>query len=208
MEQKSDVGLMGPRTFGRDGNIQLTCGRLPTIWNTFCQFLALDRVANRWPLFAGFQLGINEHERSREVEVLSGCFWLARRRAISEVGLLDERFFFYAEDVDWCKRFRDARWKLWFVAEAQATHYGGGSSGNATLRFTIEILRANLLYWKKHHGQKGRAAYWALAMAQHCLRLIARGAVELSSSHANEKTKQKLEEHKVCVRWLLTGKGV
>ncbi len=208
LEREPKVGLAGPKVFGRDSKLQASCGRLPTVWNITCEFLFLNKLFRGWPLFAGFQMKIDDTDRSSEVEVLSGCFWLARAAVVAKVGGLDEGFFFYAEDIDWCKRFRDGGWKLMFVPQAKATHFGGGSSSNAPLRYCIEILRANLIYWRKHHGNLGRFTYWALAMIQHSIRLVIRGAARLAGVAKSDETKHKVREHIVCLRWLLTGKGV
>ena len=206
LEEHNEVGLAGPRIAGGDGRLQLTCRRFPTVWNLACCILGLDRVLPRWPLFSGLEMRHWDYTRQGEAEVLSGCFWLARKAAIEQVGGLDERFFFYAEDVDWCKRLRDAGWKISFIPEATATHFGGGSSSNAPLRYSIEMLRANLLYWKKHHGVLGPSVCRVLLLCYHGLRLVPRFLARLV--FATRDRDGKWREHFVCVRWLLTGKGV
>jgi GT2 family glycosyltransferase len=91
-----------------------------------------------------------------------------------------------------------------FVPRATATHFGGGSSSNAPLRYSIEMLRANLKYWKKHHGLFGKCAYYLLALLYHGFRLVPRAVARaLRPAGAGD---QKFREHFVCVRWLLTGK--
>jgi GT2 family glycosyltransferase len=206
LDGHSDIGLAGPRITGGDGCLQLTCRRLPTVWNLTCCALALDRVFSSWPLFSGFEMRHWNYEHQGEVEVLSGCFWLARKAAVEQVGGLDERFFFYAEDIDWCKRFRDAGWKIMFVPQATATHFGGASSSNEPLRYSIEMLRANLIYWKKHHGALGKSSYYLLALIYHSFRFVLRALARVFSSKRDSDSK--LKEHVVCIRWLLTGKRV
>ena len=159
LQTHSDVGLVGPKVLGGDGKLQRTCRRFPTLWNTFCRYMALDTLLPRWPLFSGPEMRHRPQDTQAQVEVLSGCFWMARRSAVDEVGGLDERFFFYAEDVDWCKRFRQQGWKVVFMPTASATHFGGGSSARAPLRYSIELLRASLVYWRKHHGRLGQAVF-------------------------------------------------
>jgi GT2 family glycosyltransferase len=203
-----EVGLAGPKVFGRDKLLQITCGRLPTVWNSFCEFALLGKTFPRWSFLGGFQMSPADHERQREVEVLSGCFMMARNPAVQAVGGLDDRFFFYAEDVDWCKRFGDAGWKVMFVPSATATHFGGGSSSQAPLRYSIEMLRANLTYWKKHHGNLGRSAFFILALVQHGLRFVARACLRLVGLARDKSSQHKFQEHRICLRWLLTGKGV
>jgi len=208
LESRSDVGLVGPKISGGNGRLQYSCGQLPTVWNTTCRYLAVDKFLSRWPLFSGLHMRHWNYDNLAEVGVLSGCFWLARRAAVDEVGGLDERFFFYAEDVDWCKRFWDAGWKIVFVPEAAATHFGGGSSSNAPLRYSVEMLKSNLLYWQKHYGSRGRLICYLLAMVRHCLRFVARGLLRTVGLANGPENKHKLQEDIVCLRWLLTGKGI
>lgn len=208
LDQHPDVGLVGPRVIGGDGNLQRTCHRMPTVWNTACRVLAIDRVFPQWQLLSGFELPHRYHDECTEVEVLSGCFLAARKQAVDEIGGLDERFFFYGEDIDWCKRFWDAGWKLMFVPEAVATHFGGGSSSNAPFRFSIEIHRANMKYWQKHHGIVGQCTYYLLAMVHHGLRLMVRVLKRILGLGSSPNSKHKLKEDVVCLCWLLTGKGV
>ena len=148
------------------------------------------------------------HEGQTDVEVISGCFWMARRQAIEVVGNLDERFFFYAEDVDWCKRFADAGWRLVFLPQACATHFGGGSSLNAPFRYSIELLRSNLAYWRKHRGITGQVTYYLLSVTHHSIRLVARSLKAFGRSGASPDTAFKYRRSLLCLRWLPTGKQV
>jgi GT2 family glycosyltransferase len=207
LELHSDAGLVGPKIFGKEGKIQLTRRRLPTLWNALCRALALDELLARLPGLRDREIGPEAHETLGDAEVISGCFWLARREAVDQVGILDERFFFYAEDVDWCKRFWDEGWKVVFVPKATATHFGGGSSANAPFRFSIELLRANLTYWHKHRGPLGKAAFYSLSLIHHTLRFVQRGLTKLTRRNPSDETVYKFERSKLCLRWLLTGKG-
>jgi len=196
LDQHDNVGLVGPRVIGGDGKLQTTCRSLPTIWNMASGVLGIDLMSNR------------NHDKCAEVEMMSGCFLVARKKAVDEIGGLDERFFFYGEDMDWCKRFRDAGWKLIFVPEATAIHFGGASSLNAPLRFSIELHRANLKYWQKHYGIAGKYVYHLLSMAHHGVRLVVRVLKKILGLGGSSESKHKLNENIVCLRWLLTGKGI
>jgi GT2 family glycosyltransferase len=205
LQTHPEVGLVGPRIVGGDGQLQRTCRRLPTLWNMFCRCVALDSIFPRVPIFSGREMRHWAQDSQREIEVLSGCFWMGRRSAIEQVGGLDERFFFYAEDVDWCKRFWQRGWKVVFVPTASATHFGGGSSANAPLRYSIEMLRANLVYWRKHFGILGQAAFGVLSLVHHVLRLGALTLKRAVTMNSNEETAQKWKRSWVCLWWLLTG---
>jgi len=208
LECHPDVGLVGPKILDQEGHLQHSCGELPTLWNTICRSFALDRIFHHWPLFSGFQMRYFNYNARAEVEILSGCFWVTRKSAIAEVGDLDSRFFFYCEDWDWCKRFHDSGWKILFVPESNATHFGGRSTANAPLHYSIEILKANLLYWQKHHGNLGRLTFYTLATVQHGLRFIVRSFFQCMNRTNTDEAGQKLKEHWACLRWLLTGRNV
>jgi hypothetical protein len=206
LENNSEVGLVGPKVFGRDGGLQRTCRRFPTIWNMLCRVFLLDRVFSRWSLFSGREMRHWSQDTQKEVDVLSGCFWMARRQAVEKVGGLDERFFFYAEDIDWCKRFWNQGWKVVFVPKATATHFDGGSSSNAPLRYNIEMLRANIAYWRKYYGLTGQAAFVFLSIIHHVIRLILFGLKKVVGNDRNGETVYKLKRSLFSLCWLLTGK--
>lgn len=200
-----EASLVAPRILGRDGRLQRTCKRLPGIWNTFCRFVALDRVMPDSPLFSGFELPADQHHETQAVPAIGGCFWLLRRAAIEQVGAFDERFFFYAEDIDWCKRFGEAGWQVVYHPAASATHYGGGSTERAPVRYSIQIIRATLQYWRKHHGGLGWLLCFAMYVGHHGLRLVPRLALWLLSAGRARNTTSKIVEDFSCLRWLLTG---
>lgn len=205
LEHHPRTGLVGPRVTGGDGKLQRTSRRLPGVWNTFCRALALDRAFGGRQVFGGYEAPDAEHGELHEAEVLSGCFIVARRSAVAQVGGLDEQFFFYAEDIDWCKRFVDAGWSLAFIPQATATHFGGGSTAKAPLRFSIEILRATRKYWRKHYGRLGESICRALLVLHHGSRLMARSATLFVGPGRSPTSRQKHKEDIACLRWLLLG---
>jgi hypothetical protein len=113
-----------------------------------------------------------DHNSVQQVDVINGCFWVVRRQALSEVGLLDDNFFMYGEDMDWCKRFNAAGWKVVYFPLTEALHYGGASSSNAPVRFYVEMQKANLKYWDKHHGGLTKITYMAIISLHQLLRAI------------------------------------
>jgi hypothetical protein len=203
LDEHPDVGLVGPRVTGGDGLLQRSCRHLPGVWNMLCRALALDRAFGGRGIFSGYEVPPASHEVLHEAEVLSGCFCVARRTAVEQIGGLDEQFFFYGEDIDWCRRFRDAGWKLVFIPQATATHFGGGSTSRAPLRYSIEILRATLKYWRKHHGVAGQAVCGALLVFHHGVRLVARSVKRALGRGGSADSRYKLSEDLACLRWLL-----
>lgn len=180
MDQHPRAGISGPLILNSDRTVQASCRTLPSLWRSFCEATWLNQIFRSSRLFSAERMLYFKHDAMRSVEVLSGCFWVVRREALDEVGLLDERFFIYAEDMDWCRRFREAGWEVMFYPGAAAVHHSGASSANAPLRFSQEQLKARLQYWQKHHSRPAVLAFAMILLLHHGLRAageICRSAV-------------------------------
>jgi hypothetical protein len=172
LDQHPDVGNVGPRVLDPDMTQQPTCRSFPTLWNNFCEASALATVFRGSRLFSGEHMCFFPHDRELDVDVLVGCFWMVRKEAFEEVGLLDEDFFIYAEDVDWCRRCWNAGWRVVFFPGASAIHYRAGSSANDPARFAAEQNRAVLHYWEKHHGPIAQLGIRAIRGFRHLIRYL------------------------------------
>jgi GT2 family glycosyltransferase len=169
MELHVDVGIIGPKILWPDGTLQNSCRKFPSLWNNFCTITGLRLLFPKSGFFSGEHMRYFEHDRLCCVDYLVGCFLLVRRSAMVEVGLLDEQFFMYAEEVDWCKRFWDSKWRVIFSPGAQAIHVGRGSSSNQPARFALEQERAVIKYWAKHHSPIVVACVYSLKLVQQFL---------------------------------------
>jgi GT2 family glycosyltransferase len=201
------IGMVGPRIIGGDGKHQNSYRGFPRLWNMFCRGLALDRLLPNVPLFSGYLLSYSVPESPTPVEILSGCFLVVRREALQAVGLLDEAFFIYGEDMDWCKRFWQAGWSVEFVPAAESIHYGGASSSNAPLRFFIEMQRADLQYWKKHHSRTDVALYAALSILHHLVRIVGHLLASVAITKDSRTHMHRAKCSAVCLRWMVSEIG-
>jgi GT2 family glycosyltransferase len=208
MEKEAAIGLLGPKMLGPDGDTRRSGMRFPTLWNCFLRATAMDSLSMGTGLFGGFLMSDFEFDTTRDIDVLNGWFWLARRAAVDEVGLLDERFFMYGEDIDWCKRFHNAGWRVVFYPEAEAVHYGGASSSNAPVRFYLEMQRANLQYWKKHHGPISSYAYCLTVWLNHLVRTLGYSLVYLLKSSARQEAYFKIRRSLACMLWMTGWKHI
>ena len=201
LEQNPTVGLVGPQMLGTNFKVRRSCMRFPTLWNSFCRATAMDTLFPGSRLLGGMLMSDFAHDTPRDVEVLNGWFWATRREALRQVGPLDEHFFMYGEDVDWCYRFHLAGWRVVFFPEAQAIHYGGGSSANAPVRFYLEKQKANLQFWRKYHRGYHRMAYTVTIFLSEILRIAGYAAAWIVPSQRANATR-KIYRSVVCVRWL------
>ncbi len=194
LEARPQAGMIGPRVLNADGTLQPSCLGEPTVWNTLCRTLGLDTLFPRSPWFNGLLLRHWDYQTMREVDVLVGCFWLVRRAAVDAVGPLDESFFMYSEDMDWCTRFRRAGWTILFDPAAEIIHYGGGSSARQPVRFYAELKISLVRYWRKFHGRPGAWYMTVLLLVHEGLRILGFGALRLVRPAREERNRLRFQQ--------------
>jgi len=208
MKHHSNVGMMGPKVKFPDGTLQLTCMERLSLWNTLCRALALDRYMPRSRIFAKYKMSYWSYDEIREVDVINGCFWLLSREAINVVGMLDERFFIYGEDIDWAIRFNNAGFKVVYYPNAEIIHYGGGSSANAPVRFYVEMNKANYELWKKYNKNYTHIIYAIIICMHQLLRILGYGVLKYVNNSLRNEYEYKIKRCVACIKWLfaeLTG---
>ena len=205
MRQHPDVGMLGPKMVLCDGSVGQSCMRFPTPWNWFCRALALDSMVKGSRLFGDFMMSGLDHDTTTEVDILTGWFWMVRRDSLEQVGLLEEQFFMYGEDIDWPKRFHDQGWRVVFYGEAQALHRCAASSSHAPTRFYIEMNRANMQYFHKHHGRTAIAAFWLAMWLHQIVRVVGYGLLYVVKEPKRSTAGFKVRRSLACLRWLMGG---
>jgi N-acetylglucosaminyl-diphospho-decaprenol L-rhamnosyltransferase len=154
------AAVVGPRLRYPDGRLQPSVRGFPTPWRLATEYLFLRKLAPRSQALNAFYAGGFDYAHVREADFVMGAVMLARRTAIDEVGLLDEDFFLFSEETDWCYRFRGAGWQVLFTPDAEFAHVAGAVHGGRMFR---ENVRGNLRFIAKHHGLRAAArARWVL----------------------------------------------
>jgi GT2 family glycosyltransferase len=205
LDENSKVGNVGPRVFNPDMTQQSTCRHFPTLWNNICSATRLESIFKGRPFFAGEHMFYFAHDRTIPVDVIVGCFSMIRREAFDEVGLLDEGLFMYGDDVDWCRRARNAGWEIMFYPGAQAIHDRGKTTAPFPEHFAVAQQRSILRYWKKHHTFVGVFGIRSIMFFHHSLRYL---VSVLWSGVQWQKTPQSEVRRRVsgaCLRQLLFG---
>ena len=144
-----DAAVVGPRLRNPDGTLQRSVRAFPTLWRLATEYFFLRKLAPRTDALNSFYGGGFDHESVREADWLYGACLFVRRDAVDQVGLFDESFFMFSEEVDWCYRFHAAGWNVLFDPGAEVVHVGGGSHGGRMYR---ENLRGHLRFFAKHYG--------------------------------------------------------
>ncbi len=207
IDKHSSIGILGPKVLNPDKTLQRSFKKFPTLWNTLCRACYLDKAFPGSKLFGGALMTFFSGESISNVDVLIGAFWLIKREALDNVGLLDENFFMYSEDKDWCRRFRNAGWNVVYFPDAEIIHYGGGSSANAPIRFNIEQIRANLQYWKKHHRKFSQVVFYLNMILLNLFRLIGYLIIYVFFPSKRRNNIHKIRRFSITIYWLLKNSG-
>jgi GT2 family glycosyltransferase len=158
MDRNPHCGILGVRLVGEDGSLQPSCRYFPTPWNVF---LGENGLARFFPGSKMIDDMSWDHAETRNCDWVPGCFYLIRKAVIDQLGLFDPRFFVYYEEVDHCRRAREAGWLVTYFADTSVIHIGGESAkADATLtnagrqipRLQVE---SELIYFRKHYGLAG-----------------------------------------------------
>lgn len=199
-----EVGVVGPRQINGEGRTRLNVRRFPNLANAAGDYLWLKRLG----ILPGRALPPSTYLRTHDAEVLSGAFLMVRRDAFEEVGPLDEDFFFYGEDTDWGKRFHDAGWGIVYHPEAEAIHFGGGSTAAYPVKYYLTMEQADLLYWRKHQPATARAVYVAIKVVYHLACIAGWTGIWLARPERREQASLKLRGNAINTVWLLTRRSL
>jgi len=151
MLANSDVGGLGCRVLNTDFTMQPTCSGYPTLARLFFLTIGLDRLKNI-KFFDGYLLRSWKRDTERDVDVISGCYLLTRKKVLEDVGGLDEDFFFFGEETDWCLRMRKFGWVLKFSPIGEIIHHGGGSVKKLNHLRDVMLTTATVRLHKKNTG--------------------------------------------------------
>ncbi|NOU73876.1 glycosyltransferase [Paenibacillus sp. LMG 31458] len=155
MDENPAVGASGCKIVLPDGSLDKACKRgFPTPSASFYYAFGFSKLFPNSPRFNQYQLGYLSSDDEYPIDSLVGAFMLIRREAIEQVGVLDEEFFMYGEDIDWCYRIKEAGWVNYYYPRTQIIHHKGASSRRKPFKIIYEFHRAMILFHKKHYRKK------------------------------------------------------
>jgi N-acetylglucosaminyl-diphospho-decaprenol L-rhamnosyltransferase len=167
MDVRPEVGIASVVQSDASGRPQTSIRRFPSTARSFGEAL----FAGRWPLGAKLGEEVTDADRYRQAgpaDWLVGAFLIARREAVEAVGPMDERFFLYAEEMDWCRRFWQAGWQVEHLPNLTVVHHcGGGSSG----RLKPQLTYSRILFADKHFGRVQALGIRAGLVLRHAVRV-------------------------------------
>jgi GT2 family glycosyltransferase len=168
------VGVLGCQVWEDATTIQKTCFQFPSPLNTLLSLLGMTRRFTKSRFLSRSEMRWWDRRDERQVDVVSGMFMLVRRDALEQVGLMDEGYFMYAEEADWCYRFWQSGWSCLFTPRAQIMHLEGGANSTklASARMYVHLQKSILRFHRKNRG----VIAWALAQAIYAVLMPVRAA--------------------------------
>lgn len=152
VQQNPEVGVLGCQLRNGDGTIQSSKRRFPTLTTAFFESTWLETVAPRGVLASYYAQDLAD-DVVNDVDWVMGACMLVPRQVVAEVGGMDEAYFMYSEELDWCRRIKDSGWRVVYYPEAQIIHYVGQSSDQAVVARHINFQQAKLRYFRKYNGR-------------------------------------------------------
>ncbi len=154
LDQNQDVGVVGPKLVMLDGKLDLACRRaFPSPEVSFYRMSGLSRLFSGSSRFGRYNMTFLDMDQLAEVDSVVGAFMMVRTDALEAVGLMDERFWMYGEDLDWAKRIKDAGWRVIYNPAVTVLHVKRASS-RQNPRAQLEFYRAMLIFYYKHYRDK------------------------------------------------------
>ncbi|MCL4236621.1 MAG: glycosyltransferase family 2 protein [Anaerolineae bacterium] len=194
LDAHPQVGIAGPRVLNADGTTQSTRRRFPTALTAFFESTWLQGYAPR-RLLDRFYVADLPDDGTFEVDWVQGCALIARRAVYEQIGGLDEGYVMFSEELDWCRRAKDAGWRVAYVGAARITHYGGQSTAQVETRKHIHFQQSKLRYFRTYHGR-------ALALALRLFLLVSYGLqMALEGAKGALGHKRALRRARVCTYW-------
>lgn len=157
MDDNPAAGAATSKVVLQDGSLDWACHRgLPTPWVAFTYISKLEKLFPRTRLFGEYHQGYKDLSTTHEVDCITGAFFLVRREVIKNVGLLDEDYFMYGEDIDWCYRIRTSGWGIMYNPTVSVLHkkkQSGRLNRDMKRKVTTEVFfhKYNWLFYRKHY---------------------------------------------------------
>ena len=178
MEGNPETGAITCKLVLKNGKIDQACHRgFPTLWNSFTYFSGLEKIFPKSKAFSGYSMTYKKMNEVHEIDSGCGAFLLVRKTAGEKINWLDEDYFWYGEDIDFCYRLKQDNWKIFFIPDIEVIHLKGASSGlkkhsrqhskinkkekYAAVKSSTEVMR---IFFKKHYKQKYPKAIFKMAL--------------------------------------------
>lgn len=193
LQRDSTIGAVGPQLLNPDGTVQSSRRRFPTFATGLFESTWLEGVAPA-SVLDSYYMADRPDDESIDVDWVTGAAIMVPREVIEEVGGLDEGYFMYSEELDWCRRIKEAGWRIVYEPSAQVIHYVGQSSDQAVTARHINFQQAKLRYFRKYHGRSASAALRQFLLLSYASQIAIEGAKGVVG-HKRELRRQRVQAY-------------
>jgi GT2 family glycosyltransferase len=198
MDAHSDVGVAGAQLLNADGTKQNSIANFPSLGTEL-----LNKSLLRWLFPKKFPGKERNYSEPIEVDSVIGACMMVRRDTLDQVGLLDEDYFLFLEETDWCYRMKKAGWKIYHVLQAEVYHFQGKSAETVKKRARIEFYRSRYHFFKKNRGNLQWFFLLIGLMIRLGFQLLAMGVVSLMTLFTIKSWRKKLSIYAYLLGWHL-----
>jgi GT2 family glycosyltransferase len=200
-DNHQQVGAFGCRVLNSDGSYQTSARPFASLRSEWIVALHLRWLGRLWNLGSGDAYPDWKGETERQVDWISGCFMLVRANILKQLGGFDEQFFYYYEDMDLCRRIRQAGYSIIYTPQAEIIHLKGQSTNQrlSSVVFALDSQVTRYLYYYKYYGMRGARHARQISLVSLFLRWLGYRLAELASH--TETQKSRLEQLGVLLRW-------
>lgn len=198
LEDHIDVGALGPQLLNADGTVQSSRRRFPSLITGIFESTWFEPFAPRRVLKGYYALDLPD-DQENDVDWVTGACLMVPRRVIDHVGPFDEGYFMYSEELDWCRRIKDAGWRVVYLPQAKIIHYVGKSSEQAITARHVNFQQAKLRYYRKYHGPIAAGSLRGLLLANYAWQLVLEATKGLLG-HKRELRRQRVQSYWQVIR--------
>lgn len=196
-EAQPQAAIVGAHLVNADGTFQASHTNFPTLYR---EFLILSGLGRRFTGYWYPSHSAEETQGSKSVDYVEGACLLVRREAYETVGGLDEGYFMYAEEVDWCFTLKAHGWQIWYEPAARIIHLGGASSTNRRTAREADLYRSRVRFFKKHRGPVAAALLTAMILASTAGKMLIHGLLRQMSQGKRGRQVVGLREMSIALR--------
>jgi hypothetical protein len=173
MDQHPKAGFIGPKVLNQNRTLQLSSRRsIPSPFDAMARALLLSKMFPHSKRLARYNVTYLDGSTVQRVDASTGCCLFARRTMVDQIGLLDEGFFIYCEDVDWFQRAKNAGWEVWYVPSAVIEHHQAYSERFRKHRAVWDFHRSMIRFYRKHHASRYPSVFNGLIYAGVAARMV------------------------------------
>ncbi len=199
MDSHPDAGMAACKLLYEDGTVQPSCSHFPSLETEFYTAVGLEKLFPNSRVFGKYQMRYWDHNDVREVDVILGAFMMVRREVIAQIGVMDDSFFMYSEEVDWCYRCKKAGWKIYATPETDAVHIWGGTSQQVRAEMIVQLYLSRVKFFRKHYGNLSANLLKLILGLNFVMRVIPGYAYYLTRSNP-----QAIQKHQAFRRLLVS----